>query len=525
MECADRCRRSLPRSAPLVFAALALLLSGCTSLREYVHNCFKVGPDYKRPPAPVAEQWIDAADVRVRSETPDDSHWWTLFGDPTLDSLVQSAYRQNLTVREAGFRVLRSRAELGYTFGELFPKTQQAFAEYQRTAISNTVANRRATPELYYDVFELGFNLSWELDFWGRFRRAVAASAAELDASVENYDDVLVTLVSDVAEAYLQIRTHQTQLDYVQQNAALQRKTLELVKVRFADGAVSELDVTQAKVNLARTEALIPPLEVQIRRAANQLCVLLGIPPECLTEKLGPGAIPTVPTALSVGIPSELLRRRPDVRKSERELAAQGERIGIAMAELYPQIFVNGTIGYESAMLKRLFNQRSFIGGIGPTMNWDILNYGRNLNHIREEDARFQELVASYQGTVLNANREVENGLAEFLQAQEQVEALRRAVEAGRRSVELVLIQYREGRVDFNRVFVMQRNLVEDLDRLAAAQGQLALSLVEVYRALGGGWQIRCGGETTAPPNLPPGESKPADALPMPRPLKKGREG
>ncbi|MBY0524954.1 MAG: efflux transporter outer membrane subunit [Gemmataceae bacterium] len=519
--CVGRARRGQPPLLRVPFL-LALLLSvgGCTSLREYIHNGFKVGPDYKRPPASAGEHWIDAADVRVRSEPVDDSHWWTLFGDPILNSLVNAAYQQNLTLREAGFRVLASRAQLGYECGNLFPQTQQAYADYTRKAISGTVANHQFTPERYYDVYDFGFNLAWEIDFWGRLRRAVAASADELDAKVENYDDVLVTLVADVAQSYLQIRTFQAELRYVRENLALQTKTLDLTKIRFANGAVSELDVSQATLNLARTEALIPPLELSLRRASNQLCILLGIPPESLAEKLAFAPIPTAPGELAVGIPRDLLRRRPDVRRAERELAAQGERIGIAVANLYPTLSINGSIGYQTTPLAQLVRPESQYGTIGPSLQWDILNYGRNLNRIRYEDARFEELVVKYQNSVLNANREAENGLAAFLQAKSEVDARERAVRAAQRSSDLVLIQYREGKIDFNRVFVIQRQLEQEQDQLAISLGNAVQSVVQVYRALGGGWQLRCGRE---PPPLATSGEAPPDELPAPRPVEEKR--
>jgi NodT family efflux transporter outer membrane factor (OMF) lipoprotein len=501
----------------------ALTLAGCTPLHEYIHNGFKVGPNYKRPPAATASDWIDSQDLRVKKDPPADSHWWTVFNDPVLSDLVQTAYKQNLSLREAAFRVLEARARYKIAVGNFFPQVQESQDSYVRQALSETIANRQFTPERWFNIYKVGWNLAWELDFWGRYRRAIEENKAEFNASIEDYDAVLVTLVADVAQAYAQIRTLQAQLAYTRTNVELMRKTLEIVTIRFKDGAVSKLDVTQATTNLENTVALIPPLEVALRETNNQLCILLGIPPEDLMKKLGPGPIPIAPEQVCVGIPCELLRRRPDVRALERRLAAQCARIGIADAAFYPVVTINGVLNFESTPIGLIFNGQSLSGTIGPTITWPILNYGRIKNGVLLQDARFQELVASYQDTVLKANAEVENGLAAFLQAQEQTRAEQRAVQAARESVELVLIQYREGKVDFNRVFLLERVLVDELNRLAQAQGNIALGLIQVYRALGGGWQIRlenCNGGPAVPGASVPTDTAPVvpgDPLPLPR--------
>jgi NodT family efflux transporter outer membrane factor (OMF) lipoprotein len=485
-----------------VLVALALGLSGCTPFREYVHNGFKVGPNYTRPPAPVAEHWIDAADVRVRSEATDDSAWWTVLNDPILNNLIETAYRQNLTLREAGFRVLQARAQLGIAVGTFFPQSQQAQGQYSRIAISAEEANRSFTlgrffftTDRFFDQWSYGFGLAWELDFWGRFRRAIEAADDNLDASVENYDDVLVTLLGQVATAYVQIRTLEQELVYVRTNIDLQRQTLDIARVRFKDGATTELDVDQAASTLAQTESQVPQLEISLRQANNQLCILLGIPPEDLHGKLGSGPIPTTPSDVVVGIPADLLRRRPDVRRQERLAAAQCAEIGVAEAEFYPAITISGSFGYAAQDFSRLFTSNAFQGNIGPSFQWNILNYGRILNNVRLQDARFRELVVTYQNTVLRAGEEVENGLVTFLRAQQQAKFLAESVAAQQLAVKVALAQYKGGLVDFNRVSVIEQNLVLQQTQLAQAQGSIALGLIQVYEALGGGWQIRC------PPN------------------------
>jgi NodT family efflux transporter outer membrane factor (OMF) lipoprotein len=469
--------------------------AGCTTLSEYVHNGFKVGPNYKRPPAPVAEHWIDANDRRVRSEEEDDSHWWTVFNDPVLGDLIQSAYRQNLTLREAGFRVLQARASLGFAIGELFPQNQEMIGSYTRRGVSENVANRVATPKRWFSTWDYGFGLAWEIDFWGRFRRGIESAEDTLDASVENYDDVLVTLIGDVAANYVKYRTLEQQLAYARENVKLQTTILKLATARFTGGQTSKLDVNQAQANLSATELLVPQLEISIRETTNRLCLLLGIPPEDLRLKLGQGSIPTAPPSVAVGIPGDLLRRRPDVRRAEREAAAQCAQIGIAESDFYPQISLNATWGWAAEHLKDLFAHLSFRGSIGPAFRWEILNYCRILNNVRREDARFQELVSKYQQTALNANVEVEDGLVLFLRAQDEVRFANQSVVAQLESVKEAMAQYKNGLTDFNRVAFIEEQLVTRQNQLAQSQGDIALGLIQVYRALGGGWQIRCEGQ------------------------------
>jgi NodT family efflux transporter outer membrane factor (OMF) lipoprotein len=510
--------RGLALAALLLPSAVTL---GCTPITEYIHNGFKVGPNYHKPPAPVAKSWIDAADKRVRSDSDDLSQWWTVFNDPVLNDLICFAYRQNLSLRAAGFRVLEARAQLGIDIGNLFPQVQKMMGDYTRNALSREVANSFfqfgiPTVKRFYDQWDFGFNLSWELDFWGRFRRAVEADAATLDASVENYDDVLVTLLGDVATNYVNLRTFEQRIKYAQDNVRIQKETLDISVARRKAGTVSELDVVQARSTLEQTQATIPELEIGLRQAVTQLCILLGIPPEDLRAKIGQGPIPTAPPEVAAGIPADLLRRRPDVRRAERQVAAQSAEIGVAESELYPHIFINGTLQYSAERFKDLFNSAALNGIVGPSFQWNILNYGRIQNNVRLQDAKLQELVATYQNTVLNAGKEVENGLVTFLRAQERTKSQAASVDDGVKAVNIVRAQWKVGTVDFTRVTQVEQNLVPLQDTLAQAQGEIATGLIQVYKALGGGWQIRCNGCT---PGVPPAD---AEQLPAPRPVTGG---
>ncbi len=503
-----------------VLGGLSALSCGCTSWREYVHNGFKIGPNYQRPSVPVAPHWIDAADVRVRSEGDDLCRWWAVFNDPVLDALVCFAYHQNLSLRAAGFRVLQARAQLAIDVGNLFPQTQRASGDFVWSAISAETANNQFFTQFgkrFFSQWDFGFNLSWELDFWGRFRRAIEEDADNLDASVANYDDVLVTLLGDVAMNYVQMRTFEQRIRYARNNVELQREQLNITETRFRAGTVSGLDVAQARSTLEQTQALIPALETSLRQTTNQLCILLGIPPEELRARLGAGPIPTAPEEVCAGIPADLLRRRPDVRRAEFQAAAQSAAIGVAEAEFYPHIAINGTLQYSAERFKDVFRPQALNGNVGPAFQWNILNYGRIVNNVRLQDARFRELIATYQNTVLGAARDVENGLVMFLRAQERTRYQRASVEDGARAVQIATNQYRAGRVDFTRVTQLQLNLVQLQDTLAQAEGDIALGLIQVYRALGGGWQLRC---TGCPPTCLPPPAEPAQpTLPTPRPL------
>jgi NodT family efflux transporter outer membrane factor (OMF) lipoprotein len=454
----------------------------------------------------VAKDWIDADDQRVRTVSDDLSKWWTVFNDPVLDSLICYAYGQNLSLRVAGMRVLEARAQLAIDTGNLLPQTQTSTGDFKWNGFSDKTANNvlqfGAPPgglqgvtfptfKRWYGQWDLGFNLSWELDFWGRFRRAIEADSASLDASVENYDDVLVTLLGQVATTYAQMRITEQRIKYAQENVKLQRETLAIVEARFNRGTVTKLDLAQARSTLEQTEATIPELRINLRQSNNQLCILLGIPPEELRAKLGPGPIPRAPVEVAVGIPADLLRRRPDVRRAERQAASQSAAIGVAEAEFYPHIAINGTWEYSAEFFKDLWTSKALAGSVGPTFTWNIFNYGRILNNVRLQDAKFQELVATYQNTVLSAAQDVENGLVTFLQAQQRTKYQAASVKDAEEAVQIALAQYRGGLVDFTRVTQLETTLVTQQDTLAQAQGEIVTGLIQVYKALGGGWQIR----------------------------------
>ncbi len=479
--------------------SLSLSLGGLIFATLLVSGCTTVGPDYVEPPGPVAEQWMDIDDPRVKAEPADLVDWWTVFNDPVLDFLVLTAYKQNLPLQIAGIRILEARAQLGIAVGRQYPQVQQTTGELTRVEISENAANTGGPTDTSFTDVRVGFDTAWEIDFWGRFRREVEAGNANLGASIADYDDILVSLIAEVAATYVQIRTFEDRLRLARANVKIQERSLRIADVRFRNGAVTELDVQEARSNLRNTQALIPELETGLRQAENALSVLLGMPPSDLQDVLGgPRPIPIPPRDVTVGVPAELLRRRPDIRRAERQAATQSAEIGIAVADLYPRFTLAGFVGLQSSdsrgtSLSDLFDGDSFTGFVGPSFSWPLLNYGRLKNNVRVQDARFQQLVVNYQETVLKAAEEVENAMVAFLRAQEQVNVLADAVEAQKRAVDLSLIQYRDGVITFTRVLDSQERLTNQQDRLAETKGATALNLIAMYKGLGGGWQIRRG--------------------------------
>jgi len=461
---------------------VALLLSGCL-----------VGPSYVRPAVATESAWLESGNPAIRDE-PAQTRWWEAFSDPVLVRLVETAYAENLSLRSAGLRVVEAQARRGIAIGSLFPQQQDMSGFYSHTIESlNTIQGELGVPR-GFDTFQAGFDTAWELDLWGKFRRAVEATDADLLAAVASYDDVLVSLVSEVAATYLAIRTLDERLAVARDNVRVQEDSLGIARVRYEAGGTSELDVQQAATLLHDTEATIPDLERTRSQAINSLCVLLGMPPQELTQLLGgPGTLPEVPVSVAVGVPADLLRRRPDVRSAEFAAAAQSARIGVATARLLPAFQLTGTVGLSTAQAASFFEGRSFEALAGPAFNWPILNYGQLTNDVRLQDATFQELATAYVNTVLVAQQEVEDALVGYLRGTERVQRLDEAVEAAHRAVELSIIQYREGATDYTAVLNTQQSKLRVDDELVDERGIVALSVVALYKALGGGWELRQG--------------------------------
>lgn len=469
-------------------------------------GCAKVGPDFDHPSTELAPGWLEQGDKRVRTKSGDFRDWWRLFKDPTLNRLIRTAYEQNLPLRVAGLRILEARAQLGIAIGDFYPQQQHLSGFTDRFHLPLRGLSERLPSDngfvntLWMD--RIGLTSSWELDVWGKFRRAIESADAELLAAVADYDATLVTLTADAANFYIRIRTLEKKLEIARSNVQAQLGNLKIAEAKFSGGSSSQRDVEQAKTVLGSTQASIPTLESQLRQTKNALCLLLGMPPNDLDKPLGSGSgvaqIPTPPVQVAVGIPTDLLRRRPDIRSAELAAAAQSSRIGVAKANLYPAFSLSGSFGFVSSnatgnSLSDIFQWGSHFYRFGPAVQWNLFNYGQITNQVRAQDARFQELLITYQNSVLQAQKEVEDGLISFLKTQDAAEYLAQSTAAAQRSLDLATIQYREGIADFTTVLTAEQSLLSQQDSFATTLGDIASSLVNVYRALGGGWQIREG--------------------------------
>ncbi|WP_262965406.1 efflux transporter outer membrane subunit [Methylobacter psychrophilus] len=467
-------------------------------------SCSLVGPDYVKPESAVETKWINQLAPEISQRSVELSTWWKVFNDPVLDKLIAEARLQNLNLQVAGTRILEARAQLGIVTSNEYPQLQQMNGDLSKQQISAFAPNTSSLIDRSYASTGIGFDMGWELDLWGKFRRGVESSVANLEASVAGYDDVLVSLTAEVARTYVLVRTSEIRIQVARDNVKIQERTLEIAKALFSGGLINELDYLQAESLLSNTRASIPPLEAELRQAKNALSVLLGRTPGTIDSYLTESKpIPVAPAQVAIGVPAELLRRRPDIRLAERQLATQSALIGVAKADLYPHFSLLGSISLRASdaaltyasmggsTLGQLFNAKSFQYFIGPSISWDIFNYGRITNQVRVEDARFQSLVGVYRNTVLNAAKEAEDSTAGFLNAQQQRDQLQLSYAAAKRSTDLSLYQYSEGLVDYQRVLDSQRTLATSQSALASTTGNIAINLIALYKAVGGGWETR----------------------------------
>lgn len=476
--------------APRILAVLALAGT--------LGGCFKLGPDFTPPEVKLSDAWLEHDNQTLKRG--DYREWWKVFRDPALDRIIDTAYRQNPGLQAAAVRFMEARAQRGIAQGKLFPQTQQLGVNLSHNQLSGNTPNL-TTFDRFYTAFDTGFDALWEVDLWGKFRRGVESADANLEASLLDYDDVLVSLTAEAASIYTQIRAFEQRLALARENADIQQNSLRIAEAQYRNGISTELDVQQAKALLHATKALVSSLEIGLRQTKNALSILLGLPPDHLAGLLGEkGAIPTASGDVAVGIPAEVIRRRPDVRREEFKAAAQSAMIGVARADLFPRFSLQGSIGLVSGSTQGVdafdvLGVHAMAAKVGPTLTWPILHYGRLSNNVRVQDARFQELLIGYRNAVLQALREVEDAMVGFLKMREQIADLQESVQASHRAVDISLAQYRDGIEDYTRVLNSQQFLVQQQDRLTASQGEAARNLIAMYKALGGGWEIREGRE------------------------------
>jgi NodT family efflux transporter outer membrane factor (OMF) lipoprotein len=505
-EAKEKHRRRAPR--PPVRALSAFLVA----FGAVVGGCTNVGPDFVQPEVTLPQAWHQAGGGLYAGPA-ELVEWWRVFEDPALDRLIRMAYDNNYSLEIAGLRVLEARAQLGIAVGNQYPQLQRGRGAVTRVSGSESSANTVAG-DLNYWQFDLGADVSWEMDFWGRFRRGIESADANLAASVASYDNALVLLTAQVAQTYIAIRTAEEQLKVARENVALQQRSLEITQVRFRHGDADELDVQQAKTLLLSTQATIPDIETSLAQARHALSTLLARPPGDLGDLLGSASvIPGMPDQVAMGVPADLLRRRPDVRAAELRAATQSALIGVAEADLYPSFTLTGSIGLAAADgtdttrtgksgPDQLFRSDSLVFQGGPGFSWNLLNYGRIKNNVRVQDARLQQLLVNYQDTVLSAAREVEDAMVAYVRGLEQDAILAEAVKAARRSVDLSNLRYREGLSDYQRVLDAQQSLFTKQQRYVVNRGTVASSLTNLYKALGGGWELGAGREFVDEENL-----------------------
>lgn len=472
--------RMLDVIIPVLTVGLVAAMQGCT-----------VGNDYQQPKLDVPEQWSqDSAGMFAVGADPNMAGWWTIFGDSQLNELIQQALVENRSVQAAVYRLQASRAMWDYAAGQYYP-TVDATGSYGRIKVGKDGMTQSRDEIDPINLHSGGFDFLWEIDLFGRIKRSVESAEASYQASVEDYRDVMVTLLAEVCRNYIELRTIQARIVYTRQNIDIQQRTLELTKSRFQFELAPELDVRQAESNLASTKSELHVLKISEAAAMHRLGVLLGRMPASLKDSLETfKAMPTISRQAVVGVPADVLRNRPDIRRAERQLAAQTARIGVATADLYPSLQLVGTFEIQSRQLSGLGNIHNQAYSVGPGLRWNLFDGNRIRNVIKMEEASAGELLATWENTVLLAAEDVENAIVSYSQQQQRQALLAESVQASVRSVELVDNLYQTGLTDFQNVLVTQRSLFVQQDQLAASQGEVLQSLVRLYKGFGGGWQI-----------------------------------
>jgi NodT family efflux transporter outer membrane factor (OMF) lipoprotein len=470
-----------------------ILLAGAALGFVLFQGC-AVGPNFQPPKTTVPAQWSAPMAGGETNLEPSLASWWKTFNDPQLDSLVERAARTNQDLRIAEARVREARAFYRIASSQLWP-TVDAGGSYARENQSKNQPILGSLPMpsgIPYEnnVYQAGFDASWEIDVFGGNRRAVEAGKAEVAAAEFGRRNVLVTLLGEVARNYVELRGCQRRLEIATNNLKTQEEALALAQDRFKNGLTSDLDVQQAATLLANTRAAIPMLEAGIQGYIHRLGVLLGQPPEALLAELSaPAPIPSAPPNVPAGLPSELLRRRPDIQQAERQLAASTARIGVATADLFPKFSLTGVAGYESTSASDWFAGGSKFWSLGPTVQWRIFDAGRIRANIRVQDARQEQALAAYEKTVLMSFEDVENSLVAYAKEQIRRRSLEDAVTSSQDSLHLANQLYGNGLASFINVLDAERSLYQAEDALVQSDKAVTQNLIGLYKALGGGWE------------------------------------
>ncbi|KGE00317.1 RND transporter [Achromobacter sp. RTa] len=457
----------------------ALCLSGCVQL----------GPDFEPQREAWTRGWNTPALQQASREgqQPDARQWWRIFDDPVLEYLVAQADADNAGLRIAGLRIMEARAQLGIARSGRYPQVQVLGADTLYTRRSSRSAEGNPRPSSFWQ-YSAGFDIGWELDFWGRFSRAIESADAAYFEAQANREDVLVLLHAQVADSYFTLRTAEARLRIARGNAAIQKRSYEITQRLYASGESDELDLQQAKTQYLATLGSIPEFESQIMRARNALAVLVGRAPGPIPQLAEKEAVvPLVDRAVLQDVPANLLLRRPDIRAAELRIAAQSAQVGVAQADLYPALTLLGSIVWSATSLAGTSGGMALLAG--PALSWNVFDHGRLQNNVRVQDARLQQLIVAYQDEVRQAAREADDAASGLIKALERDGILRDSAQAAERSLALANALYREGYSDFQRVLDAQRALASQQDAYVANRGAAVGDLIALYKALGGGWQ------------------------------------
>jgi len=458
----------------------------------YAAGCM-VGPNYRRPDVVTPPSWGELAPTAPpagRSDAIADgipTAWWTTFDDQVLTSLVARTVQSNLTLQQAEARVREARALRRIAAADLWPQVE-ALGSYTRARTSKNGLSTGG-PGKVFNLFQAGFDANWEVDVFGGNRRAVEAADASVEAAADDRNAVLISLMAEVGLEYVTYRSLQQRIALANQNLAAQQGTLDLTRRLFNAGLAPELDVQRAAAQVATTASTIPLLEQQSAQAMHALGVLIGQPPMTLEQELAAvGPIPTPPAQVAVGLPSELLLRRPDVARSERQLASQTAEIGVATRDLFPRFFITGAASLQSVRASDFLDWQSRALSLAPSVSWPIFEGGRIRANIALQTATQQELLAAYEAVVLQAFQDVEDALVAFSHEQATRAQLEDAVRANERAADLARRAYAQGLTDFLTVLVAEQSVFTSQDTLAQTERDVALELVALYKAVGGGW-------------------------------------
>jgi NodT family efflux transporter outer membrane factor (OMF) lipoprotein len=451
--------------------------------------CVTLGPDYQEPDVAWLNDWHPDLYGQVgqpEQQTATDLRFWTrLFNDTALNSLVETARRENPTLRIAGLRILESRSLLGIAGSNRFPQLNQVTGAAAH--VEQQQSGGPPAQDLSFNSYQAGFDMGWELDFWGRFRRGIESANAAYFASITSQQDVQVLLSAQVADLYFAYRSTLLQIDIAERNAAIQQRSLEITEKIFRSGEDSELDLQQAKTQYLATLSTIPDLQATLVRLRNALAALLGRKPGDVPELATvQGALPAVAPLVIEGIPAELLLRRPDIRTAAWQVAAQSAQIGVAKSDYFPAITLLGSIGWSANTLASSPDTGSLV--VGPALTWNVFDFGRIRNNVRLQDARLQQSIEVFQDNVLQAAREIDDAAIGVVKTAEQQEILDKAFGAAQRSLALADKRYQEGYSDFERVLDAQRALFAQEAKQLLNQSAHISAIIALYKALGGGW-------------------------------------